>query len=229
MPARATTRGKTPSPWIGGRTMRGVSPVTKALGDMPPPPQVGKLPRGWQVAGRFPPKWGKTGPTPASTMDRSKMLRRARAEWMIIAALKGATHDDIGEALNLTDRQVGKELAWAAKEGLIERVRDRMRETLMHAPDVHAEVLNADPEHLHKHSRGYQLKLQAFSDLAKGVGAFRTETVATTKSLSLSAVAGDLVPLIEGEMDAAPTPRVLYSPDDVRDGEVLPEESEPSA
>ena len=92
-------------------------------------------------------------------------------------------------------------------------IRERLRKTLTDSPDIHHEILNADPEKLSKLSRGYKLKLDAANALANGLGAFKQESHSVKETFSLSAIAAEVAPP-DGAVDVydGTPPRVAFQP-----------------
>ena len=142
---------------------------------------------------------------------------------IVEATFKGMSQAAIGEQLNMTDRTVRRELARAGREGVIDRVRDRMLETLEQVPDVLSTILTTDVKELHAQSRGYKLKLDAANSLSTGLGAYRTETLKKTE-VSLAAIAAEASAPSE-IIDGTPHARLAFRPSAASsDGLILPDD-----
>lgn len=134
-------------------------------------------------------------------MRGNSKLRYARATWMIERRLRGESVADLAKALNLRPTQVFAELARAEERGIVDKVRERLLDTLdKHANSVYKEVLEATPEKLQENSRGYGLKLKAADSLSAGLGIFKAESVRETKST---------LALVAEESANAPTEKVV--------------------
>lgn len=121
----------------------------------------------------------------------------------------------MGAELGMSRENVNREVKRAMQRGWDAEIRERLQNTLRDAPDIHAEILNADPEKLNKLSRGYKLKLDAANALANGLGAFKTETHSVKETYSLSAIASEVAPP-DGAVDVidATPQRVAFQPVD---------------
>ena len=131
------------------------------------------------------------------------------------ATMKGRTQKQMAEELGISRERVNRELKRAIERGWDVEMRERMKATLMDAPDIHREILNADPEKLSKLSRGYKLKLDAANALANGLGAFKQESHSVKETFSLCAIVAETAPP-DGAVDVLDgTPqRVAFQPVD---------------
>ena len=100
---------------------------------------------------------------------------------MVEMSFKGASQQEIGEALGLTKTRVAAELREAERAGLVQEVRDKLLDQVQRTPGIYEAILNAPVKDLHDHSRGYKLKLDAANALNTGAGTFRAESHKTTE------------------------------------------------
>jgi hypothetical protein len=98
-------------------------------------------------------------------------------------SLRGATLSELGETLNLSTKQISRELQHATHKGWLEEIRHKMRETADKAPAILDAILDAEPAELQKHNKGYALKSEIARDLMKGMGVLSPETKRTTVNL----------------------------------------------
>lgn len=90
---------------------------------------------------------------------------------------------EITEAINLTTRQVQRELKHATQKGWLEQIRLKMLETADKAPAILDAILDAEPSELQKNNKGYALKSEIARDLMKGMGVLTPEQKRTTVNL----------------------------------------------
>jgi biotin operon repressor len=155
---------------------------------------------------------------------RSTRIRKMRAMYLLEATVKGRTQSQMAEELGISRDTVNREIRRAVERGWDVEIRERLRQTLTDSPDIHREILNADPEKLSKLSRGYKLKLDAANALANGLGAFKQESHKVTETFSLSAIAAEAVAPPDGAVDVidATPQRVAFQSEPV-DGETIEE------
>lgn len=137
--------------------------------------------------------------------------------------MKGHSQAMIAESLGSSVDTVKRELKRAMQRGWDAEVRERMQETLKTAPDVHAEILNADVEKLNKLSRGYKLKLDAANALHNGLGVFKTESHSVKETYSLAAIASETAPPEGAVTGGNMRPRIAFEAEpETVDGTVVP-------
>jgi transposase len=115
---------------------------------------------------------------------KSERVRRARASLIMEMTLRGVPNTKIAEHFGISRQRVTQVKNWAEEHGVVEDVRERMRQELLpKSENVYREILDATPERLadRKTQKGYELKLKAAKHMADGLGAFRKSKEEETK------------------------------------------------
>lgn len=128
---------------------------------------------------------------PKRTMGRHglrKTFWNARRDWIVEMAIRGYSCKAIAEKVNLSEETVKTQLETAAHDPeTIERVRQRLSNSLRKVPILYETILDADVEQLAKHSKGWALKKAVADTLGQGLGVLRNETKTTATRLNLHA------------------------------------------
>jgi DNA-binding transcriptional regulator GbsR (MarR family) len=101
------------------------------------------------------------------------------------------TKKEIGKHFGISDSRVKQVQKWALDQGIVEEVRERIRQTLLpKAADVYQSLFDLPAELLadRKVQKGYELKLKAAKHVADGIGAFRKvgeDTLKATATMDL--------------------------------------------
>lgn len=106
--------------------------------------------------------------------------------------MRGMSNVELGLELGLSDRQVKRELALAARAGVVEEVRNKLVEALEKTPMVLSAIMDSSVEDLQENSRGWKLKLDAANSLNTGLGAYRPESHRTETKVTLESIASEL-------------------------------------
>lgn len=145
---------------------------------------------------------------------------------MMEMGIHGHTQKEIGEFFGVSTDTVNRELTRATRNGWAEEMRQKLRKQALEGPDVHTEIMGTPVEELQKNSRGYKLKLDARNSLLSGLGAFKNETHSTKETLSLTAIAAEMrgpEEEVTGPGKYFDSSRVVFKPEDVEDGEIIPD------
>lgn len=152
---------------------------------MPRKKTEARLPKGPPPGGDQPierkTKWGTQKTTEeGNTWGRARgdVIRRARASIITEMALKGVSKPEIGRHFGISKQRVQQIAKWAEQNGIVEEVRERIRQQLLpKAENVYAQLFDLPAAALADRSvqKGYELKLKAAKHIADGVGAFRRQ------------------------------------------------------
>ena len=137
---------------------------------------------------------------------------------MVEQQMRGVPVAEIAAGFGVSEMTVYREVKRGVELGYADRVRDKLLATLDSLPTVYADVLAQTPETLHKHSRGYTLKVNVAKDLATGLGVFKTESTKNVKN-TLELIAEESAPAEPAWQDRT-APRVRFQPETV-EGELL--------
>lgn len=111
--------------------------------------------------------------------NKSEVVRRARASIISEMELRGVNKNEIGKHFGISRARVSQISKWAEENGLVEEIRERVRQELLpKAADVYRMLFDLPAAHLADKSvqKGYELKLKAAKHVAEGVGAFRKQS-----------------------------------------------------
>lgn len=116
---------------------------------------------------------------PYVTRIQNPKRRRARAEMIVTANFKGIPADEIGKAFGVTGRTVQNELHYAEREGITEKVINRLRDLMDKVPGVYEGILSASAADLADGNtrRAEELRLKAAESLSRAVGPHRPQSV----------------------------------------------------
>jgi DeoR/GlpR family transcriptional regulator of sugar metabolism len=147
---------------------------------------------------------------------------------MIERQIRGDTVSKIAEDLQLSERTVRREIARGAERGYVEKVQQKLLDTLDAIPHVYAKILDpaTSPEELAKSAQGYKIKLSAAKDLADGLGIFKRESTKTVDILH-SITNEESEPKDAGSASTVRPKRVYFLPD--VEGEMVEPEVEGEA
>jgi cation transport regulator ChaB len=98
--------------------------------------------------------------------------------------LKGVNKVEVGKHFGISRNRVSQIQAWAEEQGLVEEIRERIRQQLLpKAADVYTMLFDMPASALADKTvqKGYELKLKAAKHVADGVGAFRRQSEDKTK------------------------------------------------
>lgn len=116
-------------------------------------------------------------------MGRSESVtKRPRAKKMLEMKLMGVSNGEVAKTFGVSTRYVTEMQTWGKQQGLIEEISAQLtQESLPKLVKTFNAILDTDIADATLNSKGYSIKAKVASDIAKGLGVFKSHKAAEMK------------------------------------------------
>ena len=114
---------------------------------------------------------------PKGTSSGKGPVRDAKIKAAVEMQLRGVPTDIVASSMNVNKKTIAFWNKEAAKNGMLEQVREAMMEKLLpKVAETYDQILSTPAIELEEAPKGHEIRRKAAADLAGGLGVFRKET-----------------------------------------------------